>query len=95
MAACLCTCAPGHTSVTDAYVCICENACMSVCILYAYLRAVFVLCVHVCECVFGSVHTCTLVGNRAGFISTDAVVRCLFALSPEWIDTGKSMNGCG
>lgn len=68
---------------------------MSVCVcLFARLHAVFV-CACLCACVFVSVHTCTLEGNRAGYISTDAIGRCLFARSPEWIGTGKSMNGCG
>lgn len=57
-------------------------------------------CVHVC-CVCMPVRVCervctrTLEGNGAGYIFTDAVGRCLSALSPEWRDTGKSMNGCG
>lgn len=78
----------------DVYVCTARMyACLCVCV--SLRVCTLCSCVHVCARVFVSVHTCTLEGNRAGYISTDAIGRCLFARSPEWIGTGKSMNGCG
>lgn len=51
VAASLCTCAPGYTSGTYAYVRTCESVCTSVCASLCTSAHCVRVCVHVCECV--------------------------------------------
>lgn len=78
---CVCACV---------YTCECACTYVSLC---TFLCAVLICVSFVCMFVHMCMYACT-VRKSSGKYSVGGIGRCLFALSLEWIETGKFVNGC-
>lgn len=91
---CLCTYVYEHMfclcMILHVWECVCACWCTSVSLCMWLCAGSCVYVMWACLCMYGC--TCT-VENPAGNIPVDAVGKCLFTLSLQWVETWKSMNG--